>query len=402
MDRGEVLRELFHLRVAHQQGARRYLVRGPQDLVVVATLVQEDLLWLRVRVGVRHQVLAELRVEVVVAVQTVDRVEACSDAVGQFVGVVGVHQHTHRGGQMVDSMILTLDKSAEVPEAGEDLLHGFVDTLVLGLTLLLGVGVVQPCAAETRQILVVGAGAVAQRAPLRGYLGVHGGQRVDHPLRTFGFLDHFPEVIQHLILDLEVRLESGMNQDRLDGVNQLRAGGQRESVLFGALAFTEHLLRGQGGVVHELVVEVERDGEPLGHRARGKAQRPQHGHIGRLDPERAPVVEVDIAERGDLRDREVAFGDLRAGGPGRGVVRIHLCQRRRPQFVAVRCHLVAHVAVDQRVDRILPERVLDVRVGHAVLHRAQVDMGERRLRHRGDDPADPRQLVGQRLVDSRC
>ena len=62
-------------------------------------------------------------------------------------------------------------------------------------------------------------------------------------------------------------------------------------------------------------------------------------------------------------------------------------------------HRVVDVAVDEIVDVGVVQGVAYERVGHAVLHGAQVDVRERRLGHRGDDARHPRQLVGQRLID---
>ena len=45
-------------------------------------------------------------------------------------------------------------------------------------------------------------------------------------------------------------------------------------------------------------------------------------------------------------------------------------------------HRVLHVAADECCDVRILERVAHVRVGHAVLHRAEIDVRQRRLRRR--------------------
>ena len=77
--------------------------------------------------------------------------------------------------------------------------------------------------------------------------------------------------------------------------------------------------------------------------------------------------------------------DLRLGGGADGVA----ASRDR----------VPDMAVDQGVDGGVIEGVADEGVGNAVLQGAQVDVGERRLGHGRDDSCDPRQIVGQRLID---
>ena len=57
------------------------------------------------------------------------------------------------------------------------------------------------------------------------------------------------------------------------------------------------------------------------------------------------------------------------------------------------------MGVDQGINGRVIEGVADEGVGNAVLQRAQVDVGERRLGHGRDDAGDAGQVVGQRLVD---
>ena len=51
-------------------------------------------------------------------------------------------------------------------------------------------------------------------------------------------------------------------------------------------------------VLHELVVEIERHREPIGDGPRRKLQRSQHGHVGRLYPERVASHSKPISLRG--------------------------------------------------------------------------------------------------------
>ena len=246
---------------------------------------------MRVRIG--DQILAYLRVDVVARVFIVDGVEADSDAVGQFVLIAGVHQDPHRGRQVVDAVEVAFDEGAEVPETGVHLLEGLGEILLV-LARLLALGVVETGPAEPRQILVVGAGAVAPVDALGERL-IHLDNRIDDPLRGLGILDGLAQLVELLLLVGEVRLEARLCQHGFDaGVEVV--------------------------VLHEFVVKIEGDREPVGDGPVRKAERLQHGHVGRLDPERVPVLEADLAEGGDLGDGEVPLRRLRLGGPGRRVV----------------------------------------------------------------------------------
>ena len=323
--------------------------------------------------GISRQVFADLSVHVVVPVQVADRIKTHSDAVGQFVRVVRMHQHPHLGRQVIDAIKVAFGEGAEVPQAGEHPLEGLVDAILLGLLGILGLGVVQPRAVETRQIFVVGAGPVAQGLPF-GKRRVHRGQRVDDPLGRVRVLDVVAQIVEHVILSFEVRLEILVGQHGFDAGIEIVG-------------------------LHELVIEIERDREPVGHGPHRKPQRPQHGHVGRLDAERGPIFEADLAEGGDRRDREVALRCLFSGGPGRGVVGIDLCAGSRTDVPSGLGHRIAYVAADEIVDLVLVEGAADEGVGNAVLNGAQVDMRQRRLRHGGDNAGDAGQFVGQRLVD---
>ena len=79
---------------------------------------------------------------------------------------------------MVDAVEFAFDERPEVPQARPHPLDGLVDAVLRGLVRVLRLGGVQSRAAVAGQVLVVGAGPVAQRLPLR-VGGVHGGQGVD-------------------------------------------------------------------------------------------------------------------------------------------------------------------------------------------------------------------------------
>ena len=107
-------------------------------------------------------------------------------------------------------------------------------------------------------------------------------QGLGHPLWRVGVFDGVAQLLELFLLDIEVRLEPWVGEHGFD------AGG--EPVL-----------------LHEPVIEGERHREPVGDGAVWKPQRSQHSHIRGLDAERGPVLEADLAEGGDLRDREVPF-----------------------------------------------------------------------------------------------
>ena len=75
------------------------------------------------RIRIRDQILANLAIDVVLVCQGVDGVLADRDPVDQFIGVVGMHQHAHRGRKVVDTMEVPLDESTEIPQAGVHLLE---------------------------------------------------------------------------------------------------------------------------------------------------------------------------------------------------------------------------------------------------------------------------------------
>ena len=126
---------------------------------------------------------------------------------------------------------------------------------------------------------------------------MHLGQGVDDPLGRGRVLDSVAQIVEHIVLDLEVRLEVGVSQH----------GSNAGIEIVG---------------LHELVVEIKRYRKPVGNRSKWKAQRPQHGYVGRLNAERLPVIETDLTEGLDLGDREVALRRLGLDGPRRLVVRI--------------------------------------------------------------------------------
>ena len=128
-------------------------------------------------------------------------------------------------------------------------------------------------------------------------------------------------------------------------------------------------------VFHELVVEIERDRKSVGHRPRRETQSPQYRHVGRLDAECVPVLEADLTERGDQRDREVPLRGLFVGRPGRLIVGIDFRGRSGAQRVAALGHFVPYVAADERPNGgMIVKGGGDKGVGNTVLNGAQVDV----------------------------
>ena len=149
-----MLAQLIQLRVTHQELPWRHLVGGPQDGVTTG-LEQQDLLRHRVGFGIGDQILTELRVDVVSLVSAGDGIEADSDAVGQLVGIVGMHQHPHLGRYVINAMEVAFGEGAEGPQAGKHPLEGLVDAVLHRLIGILGLGVVQPRPVKARQVFVV-------------------------------------------------------------------------------------------------------------------------------------------------------------------------------------------------------------------------------------------------------
>ena len=190
-----------------------------------------------------------------------------------------------------------------------------------------------------------------------------------------------------------------MRQHLRHGLGQRGARRERDLLLVGGLLLAEDRLLRDRRLRHEGVVEVEGDGESHGRRPGGQGQRGQLGNIGRLDPEGGPVVEADVGQGGDVRDREIALQRLRGRGTPRLVVGVDLGFRRRADRVAVGGDRVIDVAPEQGGDGVVVQGVADERVGESVLDGAQVDVGERRLRHGGDGAGHAGQVVGQGRVD---
>ena len=99
-----------------------------------------------------------------------------------------MNQNTHRGFQMVDAVVFAFEERPEVPQAGPHSLDRLVDAVVAGLVGILGFGVVQSCAVEVGQVLVVGARPVTQRRA-GGIRIVHGFQCGDDPSGSGGLFD---------------------------------------------------------------------------------------------------------------------------------------------------------------------------------------------------------------------
>ena len=95
---------------------------------------------MRLRIG--DQILAELCVDVVGTFAAGPGIKADGHAVGQLIGEVGMHQHSHGRRQMIDAMELALCERPEGPQTREHLLERLVDAVLIGLLGMLCVGVV--------------------------------------------------------------------------------------------------------------------------------------------------------------------------------------------------------------------------------------------------------------------
>ena len=100
------------------------------------------------RVWVGDKIFSELGVEVEGIVTAEYRIEADGDAVGEFVRVVGMHQHSHRCRHVIDAMEFAFGERAEVPQAGIHLFERLGDAVLLGLVGMLGFGVVEASAVK--------------------------------------------------------------------------------------------------------------------------------------------------------------------------------------------------------------------------------------------------------------
>ncbi len=73
----------------------------------------------------RSSIFAQLSVEVIVALALVERVFGHSHTVGLFVGEIGMNQHAHGRGEVVDAIKFSLVKGTIIPKAGKNLFDGF-------------------------------------------------------------------------------------------------------------------------------------------------------------------------------------------------------------------------------------------------------------------------------------
>ena len=229
---------------------------------------------------------------------------------------------------------------------------------------------------------------------------MHGGQSVSDEFRRRCILDCVAQVVQHLLLDVGVGLEVGVRQ-HLRHRGGERGSGRKDDLLFiRRFLLTQDGLIGDRRLLHELVVEVEGNREPRGRRTVGQRQIGQLGHVGRLDAEGSPVVEADVRQRGYFGDRQVMLQGLDALGTPAFVVVVHFLFGCGANGVTVRGDRVIDVAIQQGGDGVLFQHVADEGIGEAVLDGAQVDVGQRRLRHGGDGAGHAGQVVGQVCVDS--
>ena len=267
VDNLEVVAELHHLSFTHEELPGLGKV-GAGKHGCLALRIQQQLLGIGVRLGVGHQILADLSVDVVHVVLMPNGVVTDGHAVGQFIGEVGMHEHAHRGLQVVYPVVVALQEGPEVPQARPHRLDRLVYPVLGRLIGILRLGVIQPRPVERRKILVVRARPIAQRLPLR-VRRVHGLQRVDHPLGHRALLNLL---------------------------------AQRLELLFLLIVIAPEILVGQhlGDIViepvglHELVIEIERHRIPDRHSPHRQTQLGEFRHIGRLDTKNIPIIKRDI------------------------------------------------------------------------------------------------------------
>ena len=256
-----------------------------------------------------------------------------------------MNENSHRRRQVVDSVERPLLESAEVPQARVDLLHGFRD---VPLVRVVGVGVVQARAAESRQVLVVGAGAKTDRLGL-GKAALQFRQRRRHPVRHRALTDLAPEFLQPLLSLVGVGRELGfLDHRRCLGVEIVEA--------------------------HEFVVETERHGEAFRNRSARKAERAQSRDIRGLDTDAHGLLESDLAQRADAPDGKVPGRRLRIGRTQVPEVALDLLNRRLADLVPVGFDGVMDVLPDQGGDRRILTDAANVSVWNSVLNRTQIDV----------------------------
>ena len=336
-------------------------------LAVLADARDQELLGHGPRLGVGHQVLADLGVDVEAGPARVVDVLGVRDAVGELVVLVGMQEHAHRGDEVIDAIELALLVGAEVPQAGEHLLHGGREVTLVGAV---GERVVEPGAVEAGQVLVVGARARADRAigaEARGEVGLHCADGVAERRGHRGLLDGLAQLREGVLADGGVVGEPGCGDHRTGRVVEPELG-------------------------HEPLVERERQRAAVGH-DRGRQHAAQLGDVGGLGAERGRVGEAERGERRGLGARQIARRHLR----GRRTLRLEVSRdvlgRGRLDVDAVSGDLEPHDAIAERHELGARGRAGEICVRRVVLLGLQVDVGQRRLRRGGHDAGDVGQLA---------
>ena len=191
---------------------------------------------------------------------------------------------------------------------------------------------------------------------------MHGLQVRQHPAGCLASADRFAELPQYIFT------RSGIGCE-------VRRGHHRRSLVVETV------------VAHEAVVEVERYGEALRHHARREAQAAQRGDVGRLHAHTGSVRKAELAQRSNGRDAEVPLRSERFVRAQLGEVAVHLLNGCFAQLVAVGADAVVDVLAEQADDLGVLSCSFDECIRHAILHRSQVHMRQRRLANAGDDPA---------------
>lgn len=126
MDRLQMGSQLIEVLPAHQQLTRGNLIGKANHGVVVGVAgIEKNLLGNGLGFRVGYEVLANLRVEIIITGSLIDGIIAHRDTVSLFIAEIRVKQHPHSRYKLVDAVKIACFKSAKVPETGVDLLDGF-------------------------------------------------------------------------------------------------------------------------------------------------------------------------------------------------------------------------------------------------------------------------------------
>ena len=326
----------------------------------------------RNRGGLRisDQVFTQLGIHVITQPFRVVDVLGDGHAVDLFIAVVGVDQHAHGRGEMVDAIEVTLLIGPIRPQARPDLFHALGHVSLVGMV---RVGIVQTRAVELGQVFIVGAGTASQRrVGVELFMQVL--EALHHPHRQYALLaDLFSKRVQGGHPVRRVRLE---------------------------IWILDHELRHRVQVVvlHEGIVKIEGHGKSRGGHARRQAAI-QLRHIGGLGTKGIGVFEPNIRQGRDLRDLQVSRRILRFCRADGVKVGIDVLVGRGCQFQSVGQDLEFDILPLQCQNVGVCGGVLEIRIGCVVLLGLDIDVRQGGLRCLRDDAGHVTQRVGQRLED---